>query len=144
MREYMCLYCERLWAVSVLSQQTVGEMMDKLKIWHILLGMIAGMGLSALMAWNGGFSKLYNDIPSLVGYASMLLLVYKIGIKWVDRFFCYSKIGYEWYLVHSLTFIVVHHYMDGIMPMWMVLLMCLPASYAMAFVFQKCRRHVGF
>ena len=121
-----------------LSGWTEEWMMGKLKVWHILLGMIAGMGLSALMAWNGGFMKLYNDIPSLVGYTSMLLLVYKLGIKWVNRFLCYtSKIGYEWYLVHSLTFIVVHHYMDGVMPMWMVLVMCLLASYAVAFAFSK-------
>lgn len=109
------------------------SMMGKLKIWHIIVGMISGMGLSAMMAWNGGFLKLYNDIPSLVGYTSMLLLVYKLGIKWVNRFFCYtSKIGYEWYLVHNLTFVVVHHYADGMMPMWMVLAVCLLVSYLIA------------
>ena len=82
--------------------------------------------------------RLYNDIPSLVGYASMLLIVYKVGINWVNRFFRYtSKIGYKWYLVHSLTFIVVHHFMDGVMPIWIVLAICLLASYTMAFVFSK-------
>lgn len=121
-----------------LSGWTEERIMRKLKIWHILVGMISGIGLSAMMEWNGGFLKLYNDIPSLVGYASMLLLVYKLGIKWVNSFFCYtSKIGYEWYLVHSLTFIVVHHYVDGLMPTRMVLAVCLLASYAMAFVFSK-------
>lgn len=117
---------------------TEESMMSKLKIWHILLCMITCMSFSALMAWNGGLLKLYNDIPSLVGYTSMLLLVYKLGIKWVNRFFCYtSKIGYEWYLVHSLTFIVVHHFVNGMMPMWMVLAVCLSASYAMAFIFSR-------
>lgn len=63
----------------------------------------------------------------------------------VNRFFRYtSKIGYEWYLVHSLTFIVVHHFVDGIMPMWLVLAVCLMTSYAVAFAFQKCREYVGF
>ena len=96
------------------SEWTEDKMMKSLKIWHLILTMCAGMGLSALMAWNGGILKLYNDIPSLVGYASILLIVYKIGIKWVNCFFSYtSKIGYEWYLVHSLTFIVLHHCMDG-------------------------------
>ena len=116
-----------------LSGWTEEKVMARLKIWHLLLTMCAGMGLSALMAWNGGMLKLYNDIPSLVGYASMLLIVYKVEINWVNRFFCYtSKIGYEWYLVHSLTFIVVHHYMDGVMPMWMMLAVCLFASYFIA------------
>ena len=121
-----------------LSGWTEEMIMASLKIWQLLLTMCTGMGMSALMAWNGGILKLYNDIPSLIGYASMLLIVYKIGIKWVNRSFSYtSKIGYDWYLVHSLTFIVLHHYMDGVMSMWMVLAICLLASYTMAFVFSK-------
>lgn len=121
-----------------LSGWTEEKIMARLKIWQLLLTMCTGMGMSALMAWNGGILKLYNDIPSLIGYASMLLIVYKIGIKWVNRSFSYtSKIGYDWYLVHSLTFIVLHHYMDGVMSMWMVLAICLLASYTMAFVFSK-------
>ena len=120
------------------SEWTEDKMMKSLKIWHLILTMCAGMGLSALMAWNGGILKLYNDIPSLVGYASILLIVYKIGIKWVNCFFSYtSKIGYEWYLVHSLTFIVLHHCMDGIMPIWMILMICLIGSYGVAWLFYK-------
>ena len=112
--------------------------MTKLKIWHLVLTMCAGMGLSALMAWNAGMLRLYNDIPSLVGYASMLLIVYKVGINWVNRIFRYtSKIGYEWYLVHSLTFIVVHHYMDGVLPMWIILMICLIGSYGVAWLYYK-------
>lgn len=121
-----------------LSGWTEEKVMTRLKIWHLLLTMCAGMGLSALMAWNGGMLKLYNDIPSLVGYTSILLIVYKFEIKLVNRFFCYtSKIGYEWYLVHSLTFIVVHHYMDGVMPMWIILMICLIGSYGVAWLYYK-------
>lgn len=121
-----------------LSGWTEEKVMTRLKILHLLLTMCAGMGLSALMAWNGGMLKLYNDIPSLVGYASMLLIVYKVGINWVNSFFRYtSKIGYEWYLVHSLTFIVVHHFMDGVMPMWIILIICLIGSYGVAWLYNK-------
>lgn len=121
-----------------LSGWTEEKVMTKLKIWHLFLTMCAGMGLSALMAWNGGMLKLYNDIPSLVGYASMLLIVYKVGINWVNRFFLYtSKIGYEWYLVHSLTFIVVHHFIDGVMPIWIILIICLIGSYCVAWLYYK-------
>ena len=121
-----------------LAGWTEEMVMARLKIWNLLLTMCAGMGLSALMAWNGGMLKLYNDIPSLIGYSSMLLIVYKIGIKWVNRFFRYtSKIGYEWYLVHSLTFIVVHHYVDGMMPMWMVLVVCIAGSYIVAWLYNQ-------
>lgn len=119
-----------------LSGWTEEKIMARLKIGHLLLTMCTGMGISALMAWNGGILKLYNDIPSLIGYASMLLIVYKIGIKWVNRVFGYtSKIGYEWYLVHSLIFIVLHHYMDGEMSMWIILMICLVSSYIVALLY---------
>lgn len=136
--QYLWEFALGMWLAKKVKMEGWTEewIMGKLKVRHVLLGMIAGMGLSALMAWNGGFLKLYNDIPSLVGYASMLLLVYKLDIKWVNKFFRYtSKIGYEWYLVHSLTFIVVHHFVDGIMQMWMVLAICLLTSYAVALLF---------
>lgn len=138
--QYLWEFALGMWLAEKVKMEgwTEERMMSKLKIWHIIVGMISGMGLSAVMAWNGGFLKLYNDIPSLVGYASMLLLVYILGIKWVNRFFCYtSKIGYEWYLVHSLTFIVVHHYVDGIMPIWIILMICLIGSYGVAWLYYK-------
>lgn len=145
--QYLWEFALGMWLAEMvkLSGWTEEIMMSKLKILHLMVGICAGMGLSALMAWNGGTLKLYNDIPSLVGYASMLLLVYKLGINGVNWFFRYtSKIGYEWYLVHSLTFIVVHHYVDGMVPVWIVLVICLLTSYAVAFAFQKCREYVGF
>ena len=40
---------------------------------------VVGMTLTGIMAWNGGFLKLYNDIPSLLAYLSVLLLIYKLG-----------------------------------------------------------------
>lgn len=83
--QYLWEFALGMWLAEKVKMEgwTEGRLMNKLNIWHILLGMIAGMGLSALMAWNGGYLKLYNDIPSLVGYTSMLLLVYKCGIKWL-------------------------------------------------------------
>lgn len=121
-----------------LSGWTEERVMKKLKMWYLIAGMSIGMGLSAVMAWKGSFLKLYNDIPSLFGYASMLLLVYKVGISRVNVFFIYtSKIGYEWYLVHSLTFMMLHHFLNGLMPMWIVLTGCLLASYVVAFLYSK-------
>lgn len=121
-----------------LSGWTEEKVMARLKIWHFVLTICAGMGLAALMAWNGGMLKLYNDIPSHVGYASMLLLVYKVGINWVNSFFRYtSKMGYEGYLVHSLTFIVVPPFIDGVLPMWIILMICLIGSYGVAWLYYK-------
>ena len=54
------------------------------------------------------------------------------GISWFFREFALGM-----WMAENLTFIVLHHYMDGVMSMWMVLAICLLASYTMAFVFSK-------
>lgn len=48
-----------------------------LKCWWLIGGAVVGMGLTGAMGWIGGILKLYNDIPSLMGYLSLLLIVYK-------------------------------------------------------------------
>lgn len=145
--QYLWEFALGMWIAEKMKQSgwTEEKVLTRLKIWHLIAGMSIGMGLSAVMAWNGGSLKLYNDIPSLFGYASMLLLVYKVGINRVNRFFIYTnKIGYEWYLVHSLTFMVLHHFLDGLIPMWIVLTICLVGSYAVAYVFSKSMAYIGF
>ena len=37
------------------------------------------MGLTGVAGIVGGYWKSYNDIPSLVGYMSMALIVYKLS-----------------------------------------------------------------
>lgn len=53
----------------------------------LLVAMIVGLGLTGVAGIVGGNWKSYNDIPSLVGYMSMALIVYKLSINWVNRFF---------------------------------------------------------
>lgn len=88
-----------------------GECIMNIKTYRwlwLIIGAVGGMGLSAFMAWNGGVLKLYNDIPSLVGYLSVALLIYKAGVKVVNRFFEWTNsFSYELYLVHELVFGVV-------------------------------------
>jgi peptidoglycan/LPS O-acetylase OafA/YrhL len=94
------------------------------------------MGLSALMAWNGGWLKLYNDIPSLIGYLSVVLLIYKIGIKIVNRFFEWANsFSYELYLVHSLVFVIVAYYLKGIIPLYAEIVMSLIVAYVVGYYY---------
>ena len=51
----------------------------------LLVAMIVGLGLTGVAGIVGGFWKSYNDIPSLVGYMSMALIVYKLGINWMKN-----------------------------------------------------------
>lgn len=102
--------------------------------WWLLSGAVGGMGLSALMAWNGGILKLYNDIPSLAGYLSVALLVYKMGLKVVNRLFEWAnRFSYELYLVHSLVFVIAAYLLAAILPVPALLAVKFVAAYAVAY-----------
>ena len=91
----------------------------------------------------GGYWKSYNDIPSLVGYMSMALIVYKLSINWVNRFFQYTnKVSYEWYLIHILIFSIYFKFARGILPFyadWVVLMLL---SYVVAIGYHKALKKV--
>ena len=103
--------------------------------WYWLLAcVICGMGLNAAMTLSGGWLKAYNDIPSLVGYLSCLLLVYKVGCTFVNKCFVWlDKIGYELYLVHSLTYTISFKLLLDKLPIYVVALIAL----CFAIVFAK-------
>ncbi len=103
---------------------------------------MVGMG-AGVMGRIGGALKLYYDILSLIGYTSLLLIMYKAAnsikaLNWVCRFFEYtSNIGYEWYLVHCLTFSIVTYLLKDIIPLWLMLDLSLLVSYVGAWFFNK-------
>lgn len=84
-----------------------------LKWWWLITCTVVGMSLTGIMGWIGGILKLYNDIPSLMGYLNLLLIVYKAScsfgcLTWIKTFFSWaSSFGYELYLVHSLVYVVM-------------------------------------
>ena len=117
--QYLWEFCLGMWIAEKISKGCWLELIDGrgLKWWWLLIGVIGGMSITGLMAWNGGALKLYNDIPSLMGYLSVMLLIYKIGVKVVNRFFVWaSNFGYELYLVHSLVFVVTAYLLKGMIP----------------------------
>ncbi|MDM8310395.1 acyltransferase family protein [Phocaeicola barnesiae] len=64
-----------------------------------------GILLTGIAGIKGGWFKVFNDIPSLLGYVSTLLITYKTFPKIWRRFILFTnKISYEWYLVHILVF----------------------------------------
>lgn len=98
----------------------------------------AGMVLTGLAGWAGFPWKLYNDIPSLIGYTSLALIVYKINVGWLNRFFSYTnRFSYEWYLVHFLVFWIVMHFTAGHLSIIVEMALCLTLSYAVAFWYGK-------
>lgn len=128
--QYLWEFCLGMWIAESIYER--GKMVDvrETSWWWLLAGAIGGMGMSAVMAWNGGLLKLYNDIPSLVGYLSVMLIIYKIGFKWVNRFFVWaSSYGYELYLVHSLVFVVMTFCLKDIIPQYVMIALSLISAY---------------
>lgn len=94
--------------------------------------------MTGAMGWAGFPWKLYNDIPSLIGYTSLTLIIYKAGIGIVNRFFCYTnKFSYEWYLVHILVFQVERYVAEDSVPSIIEFAMCLFLSYLVAWGYGK-------
>lgn len=70
---------------------------------------ILGIGIQAVMALLGNGLEVFNDVPALIGYGSLVMLLYNIHIVKIVGIYL-SKISYEWYLVHILTFSSVFHF----------------------------------
>lgn len=130
--QYLWEFCLGMWIAERIYEGRF-KMVDvrEIKWWWLLAGAIGGMGMSAVMAWNGGWLKLYNDIPSLVGYLSVMLIIYKIGIKWMNRFFVWANTySYELYLVHSLVFAIMAFCLKGLLPLSAMIALSIIAAYA--------------
>ncbi|MQB75669.1 acyltransferase family protein [Limosilactobacillus reuteri] len=78
------------------------------KKWLIIFALF-GLFLQAIMAFSSDKLKIFNDIPALIGYSSLALLLLEIKIirKTCKSFSSYS---YEFYLVHILIFITAYHF----------------------------------
>lgn len=104
----------------------------------LLAGAVLGMALTGVMGKMGGVLKLYNDIPSLIGYLSLALTIYQLSIPFINWFFVFAdSMGYEWYLVHGLTIMALRHPLYSIMPKSAALLACLLVSFLIAFIYHK-------
>jgi peptidoglycan/LPS O-acetylase OafA/YrhL len=119
---------------------------EKIKIPSLTVLCIAalcGMALTGAAGFAGGIWKSFNDIPSLVGYMSLALIVYKIGFGWVNNFFEYTnQVSYEWYLTHILVFEIYFRYMLGLMPCYVDWGILMVASYVVAIGYNKIMKRI--
>ena len=143
--QYLWEFCLGMWiADKIFNRDEVGKIAispGPWKWWWLLCSAAIGMGLTGLMAWNGGVLKLYNDIPSLVGYLAVLLIIYKAGIRIVNSFFIWaSKFSYELYLVHSLVFVVLEFCLMDYIPLYLLLTICLVTAYVTGLCYHSILR----
>lgn len=110
----------------------------------LLLGATVGVIITGLMGKYGGIFKLYNDIPSLLGYICIALLVYKISIPIINKIFVYTnQISYEWYLVHGLIIQMFRSSLKSAMAVPIALLICLLLSYVTAYCYSLFLIKIG-
>lgn len=103
----------------------------------LVLCAIVGMVVTVFMTWYNEW-KLFNDVPSLLGYGSVLLLMYDSPMRYsrIKRFFIWSS-GFWWelYLSFSLSYTVVAHYVCGWAPVWVYWIVALPFAYGVAWLY---------
>lgn len=107
--------------------------------WKYLLPLcVAGVGVTGIMGFAGWPWKLYNDIPSLVGYMSLALVIYKVGIKPLNRLLEWTnRFSYEWYLVHMFVFDIIFYCIGHNVPIVVVFMLCLLLSYGTAIAYSR-------
>ena len=72
--------------------------------WLVLLS-VAGIGCYGWMALElGAYGRLLNDLPALVGYTGLSIVIYRLRLGWLNRFVLYTaKFSYALFLVHILV-----------------------------------------
>lgn len=112
-----------------------------LKKWELIVFAIAGIGLQAVMALSSDVLRIFNDIPALVGYSSLAMLLYSnVFCKWVGLKI--SDFSYELYCVHILVIATIFYLVpgDGLAIQIMIGIISLSISFIVAFEYKKIRR----
>jgi len=88
----------------------------KFNNFKLLLFTISGLTMYAFLAFKGGqIGRLYNDIPALIGYTGLAILIYNLGIKQITSFFLFTgKISYALYLSHVLVINLILYIFKGL------------------------------
>ncbi|MBR2080873.1 MAG: acyltransferase [Oscillospiraceae bacterium] len=81
----------------------------KLTLTRLLPVALIGLSLQAAAALSGSdLLRVFNDLPALFGYGSLILLCYLLTHRWLeDLFGKLARISYGWYLLHMLIFTLV-------------------------------------
>lgn len=81
----------------------------------LILFSVIGLLITGITGILGGMMRNFNDIPAVLGYGSLAILIYNMDNNIIKKLFInISKISYEWYLVHILVFSVVFNFGYGI------------------------------
>lgn len=104
----------------------------------LFLCSIVGIGVQAVLAMSSDAFKIFNDIPALIGYTSLALLLSNLEIV-KKIFISLSKISYELFLVHIFVFISMFRLLKPNGLFWQLMTGVLSMSIAiiLAYSFNK-------
>jgi peptidoglycan/LPS O-acetylase OafA/YrhL len=111
-----------------------------------LKALLVGGFFSAIMLFMalkmGAFGKIYNDIPALLGYTGICVMVYQIGLHYlpfVKQFFMWiSGFSFSLYLVHMLGFQFYQKALAaiGMTPNLLTLMAYIPIALALGWLYE--------
>ncbi|SEN22072.1 hypothetical protein SAMN05216436_11347 [bacterium A37T11] len=93
---------------------------------------------------KGGVYKMFNDVPSLIGYLFISLLIYRYSKNVIGRLFIWvATFSYEWYLVHMLVISTCIYFLQdtslGIYPIMLIGFVC---SILAALLYKKVLQYI--
>ncbi|MBM6820173.1 acyltransferase [Clostridium saudiense] len=106
----------------------------------LVLGSVIGIILTGITGIYGGYLKLFNDIPSVMGYGGIALLIFMVGSKYINTFFInLSSISYELYLIHILVYKVTFKSFESMFNKYFIGILAIVFSIVLAYAYNKCR-----
>lgn len=110
-RIWNSFFLQYLWEFAIgmdIADRLENGAVIRLKRIQLLTGAVVGLGLASAAVLLGGVFKIFNDVPALIGYGAVALLLYSIGNNWLkNAILFFSEISYELYLVHILIFTIM-------------------------------------
>lgn len=99
---------------------------------------LGGLFIYSAMAFSGNTLKLYNDIPALIGYLSLAILIYNLNIQFLNNIILkISNISYELYLIHILVFKILLVTLSSTIPIVLLAIIALLVTYISSLLYHK-------
>ncbi len=109
-RVFSGCFLQYLWEFSlgmVIAEILMRRPELKINISLLIISTIIGFALEGIMAFSDEKLRALNDIPALLGFLSVTLLLFQI--KAIRKLFIFvAMFSYEWYLVHILIFEIAY------------------------------------
>ena len=112
----------------------------KVRRMAILIVSLVCIAVNGIMALSADALKTFNDIFSVFGFGCLVIFIYSLGIGWFNRLMLwFSKISYEWFLVHILLITVIFEIADPqtLGSSIIAALVALPITIAAAYFYNK-------